>query len=84
MYNKCYISKNIQYPTIASNIGLYPINVYYLNNQPNTGIPNKIIADIKQFAIQYENNNKDKCVITFGEPSNYENEKIYNLSIQNQ
>lgn len=82
MYNKCYVNKNVNAPTVSPNIALLPINIYYLkSDKPNDPSSNIFINDLKAKIFEIENNNKDKCVVTIGEPSNYENTKIYNLGL---
>lgn len=89
MYHKCYISRNITSvdPKLDPNIGFYPVNIYYLKNNnvsamqcPSSESSGSIIIDdIKNNLEQYVNKNKTKCVITYGEPTSYEYQKIKSL-----
>jgi len=68
-------------PVLEPKIGSYPINIYYAKNNATTQCPKgessvNVIDEIKNMLSQYENKNKDKCVITYGEPSSYEYQKI--------
>ncbi len=90
MYHKCYISKNLIYDAqnnilnqaLDSNIGVYSANIYYTKNNLPTqcsngnSSENVIIGDIKNILTQFENKNKNKCVITYGSPTSYDYEKI--------
>jgi len=40
---------------------------------------NDVTTDIKQILLKYEDSNKSKCVITYGEPTPYEYQKINQL-----
>jgi hypothetical protein len=72
--------------SIDPNIGSYSVNIYYTKNNLPTQCPtgesseNVIIGDIKNILIQYENKNKNKCVITYGSPTSYDYEKIKTLT----
>lgn len=55
--------------TLNPNVDFYPINVYHLRNND---VPNQV----KDIMMQYEDNNKTKCIVTFGEPTSYEYQKI--------
>lgn len=84
MYNKCYISRSISNydPYLKPEIGYYPINIYYIKDPTkcNTSTKtNDVTTDIKQILLKYEDSNKSKCVITYGEPTPYEYQKINQL-----
>ena len=87
MYYKWIPTRYSSESQLRKGIGFYPVNVYYSKDMSNTkcyeypNIENPLIGDLKGMLMQFENTNKGKCVVTFGEPSTFELVRINEIDI---
>ena len=80
-----YRDISLKDPNVGPEIGFFPVNVYYQKNCPGNKCydyqsQNNVITDeLKGILMRYENNNKTKCVITYGDPTTYEYIRINSI-----
>lgn len=71
---------------IKSNIGLFPVNVYYSKTASAENVSEsksedvwKQIDNLRQILEKYESDNKKSIVVTYGLPTTFEYQKINKL-----
>jgi hypothetical protein len=87
MYKKMFMYRDTSYqdPNVNPEVGFFPVNVYYWKKLPENKCysyqsqGNPVVDDLKGVLLKYENNNKTKCVITYGSPTEHEYVRINTL-----